>query len=111
MGGGVEAGETIEIAAYRELLEETGVRLAPGDLQLWVEADHRNRRGEPRRFGIFAAASTLTDDDIVVGEGRQIVFVDPWAIDDLDLTYSAEYGLPRFLRSGLYPQLVEADRP
>lgn len=35
VGGHVEEGEDYEPAAYRELEEETGVRLAPGALRLW----------------------------------------------------------------------------
>jgi 8-oxo-dGTP diphosphatase len=105
VGGGVEDGETIELAAYRELLEETGIRLSRGDLELWNETDHANLRGDPRRFGVFAAASTSSDHDIVLGEGRRIVFVDPGVIDDLDLTYSARHFLPLFLESDLYRRL------
>jgi len=32
-GGKVQAGETVEMAAVRELAEETGLRIAEGDLQ------------------------------------------------------------------------------
>ena len=47
----------------------------------------------------------LTDDDIVLGEGRQIVFVDPATVPDLPLTTAARVALPRFLASDHYRRL------
>ena len=51
---------------------------------------------------VFAAPVDLTDADIVCGEGRQIVFVEPAAARELDLTASASIvgpGVPRLARS------------
>ena len=100
-GGHVEPGEDFETAAYRELLEETGVRLSPGDLELFGEftVDHREAYGTWDRMQAFVAATDLTDADIECHEGRQIVFVDPAKAPDLDLSDSARIGLAPFLGS------------
>ena len=47
----------------------------------------------------------LTDDDIVLGEGRAIVFVDPAELGSLDLAESCAHFVPQFLASDLYRQL------
>ena len=48
-----------------------------------------------------------TDEDIVVGEGRQIVFVDPDELPRLDLAESAAWFVPRFLQSRTYRRIRE----
>ncbi len=110
VGGHVEDGEEWESALYRELEEETGLRL-DGGLDLWFDeivlhspkvsthlADH---------WKIWAGKVDLTDDDITLGEGRQIVFVDPARIRDgsLDLAVASERVLPMFLESDVYAEL------
>ena len=106
VGGHVEDGEDAEAGAYRELLEETGVRLAPGTLLPWgaIEVFHE-AYGSDDRMHVYAARTELTDADIVCGEGRQIVFVEPVAARGLDLTASASIVVPGFLDSELYASM------
>lgn len=108
-GGGVELGETPEQAAYRELAEETGVHLTGGLEQVGVVRvllAHTGTHGEVR---LYAAATDLDDSDIVCGEGRQMVFVDPEVARGLPLTGSAALALPAFLDGAAYRRL--RDRP
>jgi hypothetical protein len=55
---------------------------------------------------VFAARCDLTDDDIVLGEGRRIVFVAPEDARALDLTAGARVGVPAFLDSALYASMA-----
>lgn len=106
VGGHVEDGEEHEPAAYRELEEETGVRLEPGTLLRWQagEADVLVGRGGAT-YEIYVARVELTDADIVLGEGRQIVFVDPDRMPDLDLAPLARRVVAEFLGSAQYAAL------
>ena len=55
------------------------------------------------------ALTTLTDADIVVGEGRQIVFVDPAAVPLLDTSESCTHFVTAFLASPEHADLVAVD--
>jgi len=105
VGGHVEDGEDFEPAAYRELAEETGLVLPGGTLRLWRDAEFTYPDGLRGRYHVYAAPVDLTDADIVVGEGRQIVFVDPLVVPALDLAASSRHFLPEFLASDLYHSL------
>ncbi len=109
-GGHLDPGESFETGAYRELEEETGVRPAPGELELFGEfmVDHRDAYGTWDRMQVFVAATALTDDDIDCHEGRQIVFVEPQEALGLDLTAAAVIILPAFLASPRYHDLAGA---
>jgi hypothetical protein len=56
-------------------------------------------------MALYTGRTSATDADIVVGEGRQIVFVDPETIMALPLSDSARTVLPGFLGSDLYATL------
>lgn len=106
-----DEAEAFEAAAYRELAEETGLRLPPGSLELWRDDRvwHEAYRSLDR-MQVWAGGTAVTDDDIVVGEGRRIVFVDPAEVPLLPLTGSARLFVPRFLESETYRRLVDAAR-
>ncbi|MFD7075582.1 NUDIX domain-containing protein [Nocardioides sp. NPDC057577] len=99
-GGHLEPGEEPLAGAVRELEEETEVRLAPEALELVGVHELRHpETGSNDKIHLYAAAVDLTDADIVCHEGRQIVFVDPATVSDLDLSDSARIGLTPFLGS------------
>jgi 8-oxo-dGTP diphosphatase len=107
VGGHVEDGEEFEPAAYRELEEETGVHLE-GGLRLWrAETFQYPERDEPFDYRVWVAGTTLTDADIVVGEGRQIVFVAPESLVDLDTSHSCRHFVTELLTSPTYRELVD----
>jgi 8-oxo-dGTP pyrophosphatase MutT (NUDIX family) len=84
VGGGVEPGETSAAAAQRELVEETGIacdHLVPLGSHVLPCVVH----GEDH-VDLFTARMPITDADVDCREGRRIVFVEPNAIGDLDLT-------------------------
>lgn len=107
-GGHVDPGEDFEVAAHRELEEETGVRLAVGGLRLFREfvVDHREAYGTWDVMQVFVAATDLTDADIDCREGRRIVFVDPEVARGLDLSTAAVDIVPAFLDSDLYTTMA-----
>lgn len=108
VGGHVEDGEEYEAAAYRELAEETGLVLPRGTLSLWREIEvFHDAYGTLDAAQVWFAAVDLTDADIVVGEGRQIVFVEPEVARRLDHTASATRVVPEFLDSEEYRRLTD----
>ena len=105
-GGHLEPGESYVDGAYRELEEETGLRLDAGALQPFgdftVFHEH-SQTDDP--FRLYAVRLDVTDEDVECHEGRRIVFVDPDRARRLDLTASARIALPAFLGSDLYARL------
>ena len=106
VGGHLDEGEDFEAGAYRELAEETGLEL-DGGLELFspFEVFHEHS-GSVDEFRLFVMRTDLTDDDVECHEGRQIVFVDPARVPDLDLTAAARVALPVLLASPAYAAMV-----
>jgi len=105
VGGHVEPGEDFDVAVHREILEETGISTGPGDLVLWQETEFEYSDGYRSDYRVYVGRVDLTDDDIVLGEGRAIVFVDPAEVQSLDKAESCAHFLGLFLASDLYRQL------
>jgi 8-oxo-dGTP pyrophosphatase MutT (NUDIX family) len=105
-GGHLDPGETPEAGTYREVEEETGVRLAPGTLRLFdtLAVFHPNY-GSVDQVHVFVARVDLTDADIDCREGRQIVFVPRERARDLDLTMTGVLAVPAFLASADYRRM------
>jgi 8-oxo-dGTP pyrophosphatase MutT (NUDIX family) len=110
VGGHVEPGEDWLAAMQRELAEETGLTDVEGP-ELWFDEVIRHSPKVSSHLAdhwrIWAAAVNLTDGDITVGEGRQIVFVDPDRVraGELDLAAGTRHVLTMFLDSPTYARL------
>ena len=111
VGGHLEEGEEWEEALYRELEEETGLKLT-GGLEPWFDevVQHSPKVSShlADRWRIWTGRVEVTDADITLGEGRQIVFVNPAQLTDgsMDLAGAAAHVLPLFLESETYQKLL-----
>jgi 8-oxo-dGTP pyrophosphatase MutT (NUDIX family) len=106
-GGHLEPGEDPEAGAYREVEEETGVRLAAGTLSLFETFDvFHPTYGSIDQVDVYVGRVELTDDDIDCREGRQIVFVEPDQARHLDLTMTGVLAVPSFLDSETYRRMT-----
>ncbi|MBJ7359686.1 NUDIX hydrolase [Nocardioides sp.] len=107
VGGHVEPGEAVERAAHRELGEETGLAVGhdglTGPLRLWRDFTAHE---DGATIWVFTGATRATDADVVCGEGRQIVFVEPSAAVTLPLSDVAAVVVPLFLDSPEYASLL-----
>lgn len=98
-GGDLEAGEDFLAAAVRELAEETGLEVDPAALESLGRTRFRSKScGQDDELELFALRLDVTDDDLVCGEGRQVVFVDPATTSGLDLHQAVGLVLPRVLQ-------------
>jgi len=104
VGGAVEPGERPADAAERELTEETS--LVAGSLELWFAGTLPANAGPgTTAWHVYAAASSATDADVVVGEGADIRFVSPAVVAELDLLPASRFLVAQFLESSTYVRL------
>jgi 8-oxo-dGTP diphosphatase len=118
VGGHLEPGEDWEAAMRREMEEETGLRAedlraeAGGGegLELWfdeiVQHSPKVSTHLADHWKVWVGRVDLTDADVVLGEGRQIVFVDPATLGSLELAPATAHLLPMFLESPVYARLT-----
>lgn len=110
VGGHLEPNEDFEGAAYRELAEETGANWKSG-LVRWFDGTFRHSaERRANRVQVWVGATDLTDRDIVLGEGRQIIFINPAEIHRLDMGEMAGHFVTALLRSAIYADLVTTAR-
>jgi len=107
VGGGARPGESLAQAAARELLEESGISVQPGELgePVWhevAEFDFEGTRYRQEQDFFFLRvgspqvhADGLTDEEVAVVTGHQW-----WTIDELESTDETFYPveLPALLR-------------
>ncbi|HZM79631.1 MAG TPA: NUDIX domain-containing protein [Candidatus Limnocylindrales bacterium] len=84
-GGQIEAGESALEAVHREVFEETGL-VVPNMRRFWsgMHPAAGSDIPEPVMIHAFCGTTTATQDDVVLGEGQAMVFVDPNDIPALD---------------------------
>ena len=112
VGGHVDEGEDWLGARDRELVEETGLVLPEGTVELWFEGVIAHEELDTsHEWKVWVGRTELTDADITCGEGRQIVFVDPATFGELDLAESLGHFLPKLLASELYAHLSAGTSP
>lgn len=91
-GGKVEAGETIAQAAARELYEEVGIAVDPGELRFAGVTHHRPPHGDSR-VG-FAFLTDVGEDVEPVneepGKCASLAWVDPDDLPENTMPYTSE---------------------
>ena len=96
IGGKVEEGETREMAAHRELVEESGLKAT---LVLWMRYDRQHAIFIVDQY-IYTAKVDVPQESLVLGEGQALQFFKSDEIKHLKIGYGfkailSEYFLSR----------------
>ena len=83
VGGKVEDGETPEMAAHRELAEETGLK---ANLAFWKRYDRQHPLFIVDQY-IYLGKIDISHESLVLGEGQALQFFKPTEIGRLNIGY------------------------
>lgn len=83
VGGKVEDGETPEVAAHRELEEETGLKTK---LSFWKRYDRRHPLVIVDQY-IYTGKIDASQESLILGEGQDIQFFKPHDIKHLKIGF------------------------
>jgi 8-oxo-dGTP diphosphatase len=83
VGGKVEDGETPEMAAQRELVEETGLK---ANLSFWKRYDRQHTLFIVDQY-IYLAKANTSPEMLILGEGQALQFFKPAEIGHLKIGY------------------------
>ncbi len=98
VGGKVEDGETPEMAAHRELEEETGLKAV---LSFWKQYDRQHPHVIVDQY-IYTAKVDASRESLVLSEGQDVQFFRPRDIKGLKIAYQFDTLLNEyFLTHGL----------
>ena len=86
VGGRVEDGETPEVAAHRELFEETGLKL---ELSFWKRY-YRISPKAPVDQHVYAGKVGKPEPRIILGEGQDFRFFNSEEIEHLNIAFGFE---------------------
>jgi 8-oxo-dGTP diphosphatase len=106
-GGFLRPGENLPAAARRELREETGLDVT-GALTLYVHDRFPARLtpGTTIEWHVYCGATVAGQDDVVLGEGDALRFVQPDEAATLPYASRVESVVPKFLASPEYQSLL-----
>ena len=91
-GGGIEPGESAEEAAFRELLEETGLQLENPLSPFWHGLlPSVSTPGQYNEWHVFIAQTHAQTHDVIVGEGEAMAFVPREELFTRDVSSSTYY--------------------